>query len=99
MNFDLGFRVVWLRKLNLFEIIFPLSSLMTSSWELSQPLNQLLTLQNYHDSLIHVNYDLILSEIQLQNLIFKTVMTPLSKRTLEWMLKVKYSYNFLTKAS
>jgi len=26
-------------------------------------------------------------------------MTPLPKRTLEWMLKVKYSYNFLTKAS
>jgi len=26
-------------------------------------------------------------------------MTPLSKRTLELMLKVKYSYNFLTKAS
>jgi len=22
-------------------------------------------------------------------------MTPLPKRTLEWMLKVKYSYNFL----
>jgi len=26
-------------------------------------------------------------------------MTPLPKRTLEWMLKVKSSYNFLTKAS
>jgi len=26
-------------------------------------------------------------------------MTPLFKRTLEWMLKVKYSYNFWTKAS
>jgi len=26
-------------------------------------------------------------------------MTPLLKRTLEWVLKVKYSYNFLTKAS
>jgi len=26
-------------------------------------------------------------------------MTPLSKRTLELMLKVKYSNNFLTKAS
>jgi len=25
-------------------------------------------------------------------------MTSLSKRTLEWMLKVKSSYNFLTKA-
>jgi len=24
-------------------------------------------------------------------------MTPLSKRTLEWMLEVKYSYNFLQK--
>jgi len=26
-------------------------------------------------------------------------MTPLPKRILEWMLKVKYSYNFLRKAS
>jgi len=26
-------------------------------------------------------------------------MTPLPKRTLEWMLKVKSSYNFVTKAS
>jgi len=25
-------------------------------------------------------------------------MTPLSKMTLEWMLKVKSSYNFLTKS-
>jgi len=26
-------------------------------------------------------------------------MTPLRKGTLEWMLKVNFSYNFLTKAS
>jgi len=33
MNFDLGFRVQWPWKRKIFEILFPLSSLMTSSWE------------------------------------------------------------------
>jgi len=33
MNFDLGFKVLWPRKLKMFEIIFPFYSLITSSWE------------------------------------------------------------------
>jgi len=62
MNFDLGFKVMWPRKLKIFEIIFPFSSLMTSSWK---PHNRLLTSIKYQDSLIYANYVLILSEIQL----------------------------------
>jgi len=31
INFDLGFRVLLLRKLHIFKILFPLSSLMMSS--------------------------------------------------------------------
>jgi len=42
---------------------------MTSSRE---PHSRLLTSKNYQGSFIHVNYDLILSEIQLKTLIFKT---------------------------
>jgi len=37
MNFDLGLRVLWLRKLKTFKIIFPLSSLMTSFLEDLKP--------------------------------------------------------------
>jgi len=33
INFELGFRVLWPRTLKIFEIIFLLSSLVTSSWE------------------------------------------------------------------
>jgi len=33
INFDLGFRVLWSRTLNIFKILFPLSSLMALSAE------------------------------------------------------------------
>jgi len=37
MNFDLGFKDLWPRKLKIFKIIFPLSSLMTSFLENLKP--------------------------------------------------------------
>jgi len=43
ITFDLGFRVLWPRKLKIFEIIFPLNSLMTSFLENLKPHNRLLT--------------------------------------------------------
>jgi len=43
INFDLSFRALWHWKLKIFEILFPLSSLMTSSWEPHQHHNRLLT--------------------------------------------------------
>jgi len=72
MNFDLSFKVLRPRTLKIFEIIFPLSNLMTSLREPQKSPNWLLASINYQDSLIHVSYELILSEIQLLTLIFKT---------------------------
>jgi len=51
--------------MKIFEIIFPLSSSMTSFLESLKPHNRLLTSTERQDSLIHASYDLILSEIQL----------------------------------
>jgi len=43
INFDLGFRVLRLRKLKIFKLLFPLSCLLTSFLENLKPHNQLIT--------------------------------------------------------